>query len=220
MPITIRNVAAENRLLTIADQSAQAQMTASQMMAKQAAQANASVLANQAAGSGQASAAAQLSQLAAQQAEAQRQAEQARQQQALLASQLDQLKLANEQNIAGIRADYGRQLSDLSAGYDARISGLNDLLISTQASSQAQLRELESQRAAADAAYSEMRMQSENLGRAYVPVTQTAAAAPQVGDARSTAQAARPRRSNTLSSLSILSGLASTSPAMAGLQIA
>jgi hypothetical protein len=133
---------------------------------------------------------------------------------AALNQQLADLRIANEGAMANLRGESA-----------AQISNLNTLMLQQQQSFQSQQQLAAQQLAASQSAYEEQRRQTEAVSRAFVPNLQPTAAAPAVGDSRtSTAPATAMSNSNTLSSLSILSGLggssAPTSPLIAGLQIA
>ena len=117
-----------------------------------------------------------------------------------------------------------QQVAAIQAGADQQAASLQQMMIGQQQAFQQQQALQQQQVAAAQAAYEEQRRQADALGRAFVPNLQPSAAAPAVGDSRSSGSSSS--NSNTLSSLSILSGIgseltaSSMTPVLAGLQIA
>jgi hypothetical protein len=142
-------------------------------------------------------------------------------------TQLQQQQQSSLAQLTALDEQYGSRLAQQDLSFQGRIKDLENTygtrINEMTGTYQANLAALDAQRVAAEGAYAEMRAQSDNLARAYVPNTQASAAAPQIGDARSLAQEARPRRANTLSSLSIISspyGMSGAMQPLAGLQIA
>lgn len=117
-----------------------------------------------------------------------------------------------------------QQVAAIQAGAEQQAASLQQMMIGQQQAFQQQQALQQQQVAAAQAAYEEQRRQADALGRAFVPNLQPSAAAPAVGDSRSSGSSSS--NSNTLSSLSILSGIgseltaSSMTPVLAGLQIA
>ncbi len=117
-----------------------------------------------------------------------------------------------------------QQIAAIQAGADQQAASLQQMMLGQQQAFQQQQALQQQQVAAAQAAYEEQRRQTDALGRAFVPNLQPSAAAPAVGDSRSSGSSSS--NSNTLSSLSILSGIgseltaSSMTPVLAGLQIA
>lgn len=118
-----------------------------------------------------------------------------------------------------------QQVAAIQAGAEQQAASLQQMMIGQQQAFQQQQALQQQQVAAAQAAYEEQRRQADALGRAFVPNLQPSADAPAVGDSRSSGGSSG-SNSNTLSSLSILSGIGSEltantmTPVLAGLQIA
>ena len=118
-----------------------------------------------------------------------------------------------------------QQVAAIQAGAEQQAASLQQMMIGQQQAFQQQQALQQQQVAAAQAAYEEQRRQADALGRAFVPNLQPSADAPAVGDSRSSGGSSS-SNSNTLSSLSILSGIGSEltantmTPVLAGLQIA
>lgn len=116
------------------------------------------------------------------------------------------------------------QLAAARVEADNQRNYLNNLMVQQQQAFAQQQALQQQQLASAQSAYEEQRRQSEALSRAFVPSLQPTAAAPAAGDSRADTGGTGTRSNNTLSSLSILSGVGlsgmTANPVIAGLQIA
>lgn len=108
--------------------------------------------------------------------------------------------------------------ADMQAQADQQAASLQSLAIQQQQAYEAQIKLQQEQIARAEAAAAEQKRQADALARANVPDLQPTAQAPTIGDARPLANTAG--RTNTLSSLSILTGFGGSGSTLAGLQIA
>lgn len=119
-------------------------------------------------------------------------------------------------------------LNAQAAQYQQQMSSLQQLMIQQQSQYQSQMAEAQRQQQLMASQAAESQRQAQALQRAFVPNLEPTAAAPIIGDARQQeGTGTRTAAANTLSNLSILTGLGGTTSAgvsatapLAGLQIA
>lgn len=132
----------------------------------------------------------------------------------VLNQQIIDLQARNDKNVADIMSTFNDQLYATQSAADEQIAGLQNLMMQQdQQFQQANLAQ-QQQAAAAQAAYEEQRRQAEALARAYVPNMEPTASDLTYGSNK------KQEDTNLLSSLTMLSPASSTSPYLAGLQIA
>lgn len=132
----------------------------------------------------------------------------------VLNQQIIDLQARNDQNVADIMSTFEDQLYATQSAADEQIASLQNLMMQQeQQFQQANLAQQE-QAAAAQASYEEQRRQAEALARAYVPNMEPTASNLTYGSNK------KEEETNLLSSLTMLSPSSSTSPYLAGLQIA
>lgn len=125
-------------------------------------------------------------------------------------------------------AGVNEALNAQAAQYQEQMSALEALMVQQQSQYESQMAEAERQQQLMVAQAAESQRQAEALQRAFVPNLEPTAAAPTIGDSRQQGSTAtRTAAANTLSTLSILTGLGGTTSAgvsatapLAGLQIA
>ena len=112
---------------------------------------------------------------------------------------------------------------NLEASSAQRYTNLNNFLISQQADFASQREQLSTQLAEQTAAYNEQMKRAEAQARAYVPDANPTATAATAGDDRANllgASAKTKQQANSLSNLSVLTGLGTQGNPLSGLQIA
>lgn len=134
--------------------------------------------------------------------------------QGVLAQQITDLQTRNDKNVADIMATFNDQLAATQSSADEQIAGLQNLMMQQDQQFQQANAAQQQQAAAAQAAYEEQRRQAEALARAYVPNMEPTASNLTYGSNK------KQEDTNLLSSLTMLSPASSTSPYLAGLQIA
>ena len=134
--------------------------------------------------------------------------------QGILAQQITDLQTRNDQNVADIMATFNDQLAASQSSADEQIAGLQGLMMQQEQQFQQANLAQQQQAAAAQASYEEQRRQAEALARAYVPNMEPTASNLTYGSNK------KQEDTNLLSSLTMLSPASSTSPYLAGLQIA
>lgn len=132
----------------------------------------------------------------------------------VLTQQILDLQTRNDQNVADIMATFSDQISATQSAADEQIAGLQSLMMQQDQQFQQASLAQQQQAAAAQAAYEEQRRQAEALSRAYVPNMEPTASNLTYGSNR------KQEDTNLLSSLTMLTPASSTSPYLAGLQIA
>lgn len=131
-----------------------------------------------------------------------------------LQQQILDLQARNDQNVADIMGTFSDQLAATQDSADQNILNLQNLMMQQGQQFQQANMAQQQQAAAAQSAYEEQRRQSEALARAYVPNMEPTVSNLTYGSNRSQPD------TNLLSSLTMLSPSSSTSPYLAGLQIA
>jgi len=141
-------------------------------------------------------------------------------------NELNSLRSGFESTISGIVKESDKRYGNLQAESDKRISTLNNLMLQqrndfkTQYDAQLQaFNNLNTQYGEISQAYQDQQQKAANAANAFVPDPVAAANTPLMGDQRAEA-GGRKKSDNTLSSLTILSGLGTTGNPTAGLQLA
>lgn len=125
-------------------------------------------------------------------------------------------------------AQYQQQMSAQAAQAQQQMSALQQLMVQQQTQYQSQIADAQRQQQLMASQAAESQRQAEALQRAFVPNLEPTAAAPAIGDSRTQGDTgSRTAAANTLSNLTILTGLggsssggASMASPLAGLQIA
>jgi hypothetical protein len=130
------------------------------------------------------------------------------------------LQARQAQEIQATQASYMSQIKDLQSAFDQRYGALESNMLQQQMNFQSQTNLLNQQVQAAQNAYQQQVQLTQNLQSAYVPPAEQTAAGAAIGDQRSPEQTGRISSNNSLSSLSILSGLGTSANPLAGLQLA
>lgn len=140
--------------------------------------------------------------------------------------ELNSLKSGFESTISGIVKESDKRYGALQAQSDKRISDLNSLMLQQRNDFKTQydaqltaFNDLNTQYGEISQAYQDQQQKAANAANAYVPAPVASADTPLMGDQR-TEVGGRKQANNTLSSLTILSGLGTTGNPTAGLQLA
>ena len=140
--------------------------------------------------------------------------------------ELNSLRTGFENTISGIVKESDKRYGSLQAQSEQRIGDLNKLMLQQRSDFDAQydaqltaFNNLNTQYGEISQAYLNQQQQAANAANAYVPNAINAASTPLMGDQRQDL-GGRKQSDNTLSSLTILSGLGTTGNPTAGLQLA
>lgn len=130
---------------------------------------------------------------------------------------------AADDALKALQIQMAKQFNAMQAAAEEQASALQQLMAEQQSQYMQQLEQSRLQQLEIQKQATEQRRQSEALQRAYVPNLEPTAAAPSMGDTRP--GTSRSASQNTLSNLSILTGVGGSGPssavsALAGLQIA
>jgi len=124
--------------------------------------------------------------------------------------------------LADLTLGFNNQIGRMNADFNSRYSGLQDLMVQQGIAHQEAQNLMRRQVETAENAYNEQVRIGDNIARSYVPTGEASAASAAMGDERQSNQQQTQRRTqdNTLSSLSILSGLGTNANPLAGMQLA
>lgn len=121
-------------------------------------------------------------------------------------------------NTPSVQDQLAAVLAQMQIDFESRYSGLQDMMLQQSQQFQSSMQMMMQQSQAAQAAYQEQLRLSQNMAKAYVPAAEKTAETAAIGDQREIPT--RDVKNNSLSELSILSGLGTSSNPLSGLQLA